>query len=479
VNSAVEKQVGFVDSSLCTARWALWNGSASAEMLVPFLERMDDAGFAAVDILDPESAALAVQQDESPWRLLRYAATRLKKTPANVWISARCLLGTVPLGPDLLQFGIATLAKCGVRRVTCFDALNDVGAIESIVQICRRNEIDVAAALVHMHSPRHDDRYYAERARSLSSCPIQSIAVVDLAGSLGPIATRTLISAVRNAALSTPIEFKSHCRSGVAEQCCFEAVSSGASILHTCTETLAGGWSLPPTGYFVEHLSRRHIALRVDPSILAEMNEYVLALAQAHDLPLGRHVLPDASAERFQMPVALLRQSAAAAEKIGVSNENLLEECVAVQKDLGSPTLAHPIGAMVIAQAILNLANAKRFASIAPEVVAYVRGDNGVPPGPLNAELRARVARMPQLPRSVQATGSWKQDSDVRDHEQRLLSAWFPNQDVTRVNQSPLDPVRARTPEQYLKEQIERYPALQSIRVRKGEFFFELNRNTE
>jgi oxaloacetate decarboxylase (Na+ extruding) subunit alpha len=479
VSSAAEKRVGFVDSSLCTARLALWNGSASAEMLLPYLERMDDAGFAAVDILDPESTALAVQQGESPWRLLRYAAPRLQKTPANVWISARCLLGTGPLAPDLLSFGIATLAKCGVRRVTCFDAVNDVSAIESIVQICRGNELDVAAALVHVDRPRHDDRYYAQRARSLSRCPIRSIAVVDLAGSLGPIATRTLISAVRDAAPSTPIEFKSHCRSGVAEQCCFEAVFSGASVLHTCTETLAGGWSLPATGYFVEHFSRHRIALGVDPSILAEMNEYVLAVAQAHDLPLGRHMLPDASAERFQMPVALLRQSAAAAEKIGVSKENLLEECVIVQKDLGYPTLAHPIGAMVIAQAILHLANAKRFASIAPGVVAYVRGDHGVPPGPLNAELRACVAQMPELPRSMQATSSRKQDSNVGDDEQRLLSAWFPNHDLTRLNQAPLHPVRARTPEQYLKEQIERYPALQSIRVRKGDFFFELNRNTE
>ena len=464
------KGVGFVDSSLCTAQVALWNGSASADMLFPYLERMDEAGFEAVDILDPDLSFLAAQQGENPWRLLRVAAARLKKTPANVWVSARCLLGMAPLGPGLLELGIKQLAKCGVHRITCFDALNDFGAIEFIVQICRRSGILVSAALVHVSSPHHDDLYYAERARSLARCPISSIAVADLVGSLGPGATRTLISAVRNAAGSTPIEFKTHCRSGVAEMCCFEAVSSGASILHTSTETLAGGWSLPPTGYFAEHFSRRQMPLRIDSSLLAEMDEYFSALAEAHSLPRGRHELPDASAERFQMPVALLRQSAAAAKTSGVAPEKLLEECLTVQKDLGSPTLAHPIGAMVIAQAALNLSSAQPYASVTPEIAAYVRGDHGKPPGSVNAKVRERAAQIwrPATPR--------EQDSPVDEEEYRLLAASFPGWEVARLRRPAADPVRAGSPQQYLKEQLERQPMLQSIRVRKGDFLFELNR---
>jgi hypothetical protein len=41
------------------------------------------------------------------------------------------------------------------------------------------------------------------------------------------------------------------------------------------------------------------------------------------------------------------------------------------------------------------------------------------------------------------------------------------------------EPVRAATPEQYLKEQLERYHTLRSIRVHKGEFLFELKRGTQ
>ena len=63
---------------------ALWNGAASADMLFPCLERMDEAGFEAIDILDPDLSLLAVQRGENPLQLLRVAAARLPNTPVAV-----------------------------------------------------------------------------------------------------------------------------------------------------------------------------------------------------------------------------------------------------------------------------------------------------------------------------------------------------------------------------------------------------------
>jgi oxaloacetate decarboxylase alpha subunit len=465
------KAIGFIDSSLCSAQIALWNGSVSPELLFPYLERMDDAGFDAIDILSPELASCIVQRNENPLEVLRVGAARLQKTPANVWISARCLLGSAPMGQDLLELGIATLVKCGARRITCFDALNDVTAIERIVASCRAIGIEIAAALVYLSSPFHDDRYYAERAGYLARRGISSVLVVDLAGSINPGTTRNLVSAVRAASGSVPIEFKTHCRSGVAEMSCFEAVSCEADVLHTATETLSGGWSLPSAGYFVEHFSRWHTPVGLDHVIIAEMDEYFLAVAEAHNLPRGRHALPDPSAERFQIPVALLPRLTDAAKAFGVSVDGLLEECRLVQQELGWPTLAHPIGAIVMGQAILNVASAERNANATPELGEYLRGEHGSPPGAVDADLRARAAET-----RAQAT---TREAAVRDPEQRLLSYWFPDRVVTHLKHATPVPVHGTTPEQYLKEQLEKFPTLRSIRVCKGEFVFNLNRGTK
>jgi oxaloacetate decarboxylase alpha subunit len=465
------KAVGFIDSSLCSAQVALWNGSISAELLFPYLERMDDAGFDAIDILSPELASCIVQRNENPLEVLRAGAARLQKTPANVWISARCLLGSAPMEQDLLELGIATLAKCGARRMTCFDALNDVTAIERIVASCRAIGIEIAVALVYWRSPFHDDRYYAERAGYLARRGISSVVVVDLAGSINPGMIRNLVSAVRAASGSLPIEFKTHCRSGVAEMSCFEAVSCDADVLHTATETLSGGWSLPSASYFVEHLSRWQTLVGLDHAIIAEMDEYFLALAEAHNLPRGRHALPDPSAERYQIPVALLPRLAAAAESFDVSVDSLFEECRLVQQELGWPTLAHPIGAIVMEQAILNITTGERFAAVRPELGAYLEGEHGSPPDAVDADLRARATET----RAQAATG----EAAVGDAEQRLLSYWFPDRDVTHLKLATPVPVHGATPEQYLKEQLEKFPTLRSIHVCKGEFVFNLNRGTK
>jgi oxaloacetate decarboxylase alpha subunit len=252
--------------------------------------------------------------------------------------------------------------------------------------------------------------------------------------------------------------------------CCFEATSCGANVLHTTTETLSGGWSLPSAGYFAEHFSRWQTPVGIDPGVIAEMDEYFFALAEAHNLPRGCHALPDASAERLQIPVALLRRSAAAAEASGVAVDPLLEECRVVQQELGWPTLAHPIGAIVIEQAILNITNAGRYANLTPELAAYLRGAHGTPPGAVDAGLSARAAETNAQPATNEAA--------VPDPEQRLLSYWFPDRDVAQLKPVP-EPIQGATPEQYLKERLEKFPTFRSIRVRKGEFIFQLRRSTK
>jgi oxaloacetate decarboxylase alpha subunit len=461
--------IRLVDSTICAAQVALWNGAATSDMIFPILERMDEAGFAAIDILDPDLARLAVERGDNPFHLLRAAASRLRRTPVNVWISARYLLGATTLTRDLLELGISHLARCGVRRVTCFDALNDVGAINRGVELCHRSGIEASAALVHAASRHHDEGYYRDHARGLACGPVSSIAVVDLAGSLTPTTTRALVAAVHGAVGSIPIEFRSHCRSGVAEMGYFEAVACGADVLHTSIEALAGGWSLPPASYFSEHFSRRELPLTINASALAETDEYFAALADAHGLPCGRHELPDPSAERFQIPVALLRRCETAAAAHGIAIETLLSACVEVQGDLGSPTLAHPVGALVLSQARLNLSGGEPYAALTPEVAGYARGDYGAPPGRVNTRLLERAARIPPPSTLSQCR------SDISE-ERRVLSALFPEHDLASFTRAVPEPVHGGSPQQYLKEQLERHPTVQAIRVRKGEFVLELNR---
>jgi F-type H+-transporting ATPase subunit epsilon len=90
-------------------------------------------------------------------------------------------------------------------------------------------------------------------------------------------------------------------------------------------------------------------------------------------------------------------------------------------------------------------------------------------------EARAEEARQRAAETRAQAA---TREAAVRDPEQRLLAHWFPNRELTHLKSVP-EPVQGATPEQYLKEQLEKFPTLRSIRVCKGEFVFNLKRGTK
>lgn len=461
--------IGFVDSSLCAAHVALWNGAVATDLMFPSLDLLDAVGFRAVDLLDPEISILLARRGDNPLRFVRVAARRLTRTPLNVWVNARCLLGRAPLEASLIELGIAQLAECGVRRVTCFDAVNDVRAMEAVARHCGKSGIAVSTALVYQASSQHDERYYGDRARALVDLQAESIVAVDFAGGLTPETTRALVAAIKQAAGTTPIEFRTYCRSGVAEMSCFEALSAGASVLHTASDALSGGWSLPSTGYFVEHLARRHVPVRINRRRLAALDEYYAALATHEGLPRGEHKLPDTTAERYQIPVALLRQCDEAAATAGLAVDALCEACLAVQKDMGMPTLAHPLGSVVVAQAVLYASGGRAYPTVIPDVAAFANGAFGTPPASLSNTLRQRTSK------SSPATSGAPALSSGSD-EERVLASWFPGIELAPSIASGPEPVRATTPQQYLKERLEREPALQSIRVQKGGVLFELDR---
>ena len=65
----------------------------------------------------------------------------------------------------------------------------------------------------------------------------------------------------------------------------------------------------------------------------------------------------------------------------------VLEELTKVREDLGFPPLVTPMSQMVGTQATINVLTGERYKMILKEVKAYCRGEYGVAPGPINADL--------------------------------------------------------------------------------------------
>jgi pyruvate/oxaloacetate carboxyltransferase len=69
--------------------------------------------------------------------------------------------------------------------------------------------------------------------------------IEDASGVITPEGTRDLVSTVQKNCDGLPIEFHSHCNSGLALLCYLEAIKSGVTTVHTAVAPLANGTSLP------------------------------------------------------------------------------------------------------------------------------------------------------------------------------------------------------------------------------------------
>jgi oxaloacetate decarboxylase alpha subunit len=75
----------------------------------------------------------------------------------------------------------------------------------------------------------------------------------------------------------------------------------------------------------------------------------------------------------------------------GKELDEVLAETPRVRKDLGYPPLVTPMSQMVGVQAVSNVLSGERYKNVSKEVKAYIKGEYGMAPGEIDADLIKKV----------------------------------------------------------------------------------------
>jgi oxaloacetate decarboxylase alpha subunit len=67
--------------------------------------------------------------------------------------------------------------------------------------------------------------------------------------------------------------------------------------------------------------------------------------------------------------------------------DDVIKEIPLIQKELGYPPLVTPISQMVVVQAISNIISGERYKNVISEIVVYLKGEYGTPPGEVDIKL--------------------------------------------------------------------------------------------
>ena len=389
------KSVKVIDVTLRDGQQSLWATRMTNGMFLPFIHRMDEIGFDWIDLVGGAVFDVCVRYlREDPWQRMRLVAERVKKTPLNVWTRGQSLFTFEFFPDDIVELTIRRCAANGIARYTCYDALNDVRNIELSMRVARASGMFASGHLVYTVSPVHTDEYYSGVAREIAALGVDSVGIKDPSGLLTPERARTLVPAVRGAIGDLPLEIHTHCRSGLGELVCLESVPLGVDIVHTGIRPLACGDALPDGRYVVRQLKEAGYDIRLDDRDLEAMEEYFTEVALRYDKPMGQPLRYDPFLYHHQVPGGMISNLRSQLRDMNMEDclEAVLEEAGQVREDLGYPILVSPFAQFVITQAVINVVQKERYATIPDEVARYVFGYYGTPPGPISQRVLDRAA---------------------------------------------------------------------------------------
>jgi pyruvate carboxylase subunit B len=385
--------VHLVDTTFRDAQQSLLGGSLSGHEMVPIAAKMDAIGFAAMEAFGGATFETQVRRVEDPWEFLRQLAIATPNTPIQALIRGQNLVANRNFADDVVELFVKHAAKCGVDVFRVFDPLNDLRNMEATIAAALKAKKKVQGALSYATSPAHNVELWCSLAKGLVNMGCHEVVIKDTSGLLSPQATWELVTALKET-VDVPIDVHSHCSSGMAPMAYMAGVEAGASILDVAMSPLAWGTSQPAAESVVAALKGGEYDTGLDLETMWDAQHDVELLKRKH----VEHLSPvadrvDASILRYQMPGLMLEDiyRQLDAHNAGGRIAEVLEEANRVRRELGYPPLVAPIRQMIATQAVYNVIEGDRYATVTQELKDYLQGLYGRPPVPADHELRRLV----------------------------------------------------------------------------------------
>lgn len=432
----------FIDTTLRDGNQSLWAATGlRTGMMLPIAPMMDEVGYHSIDFSTSTHMAVTVRfHKEDPWERLRLMRQRLKRTSLTFLSTGMRFISWETAHPELMALSYKLLVNNGIERFMVMDPMNTTQAvIDNCHAIHKAGASEIVGALVYTVSPIHDDAFFADMAARLAAQPfIDRVYLKDPGGLLTAERARTLLPALKLALKGKPLELHSHCTIGLAPFTYAEAPELGINALHTAAQPLGNGTSQPAVENVVNNLQSRGIDHGLDMDAQARVSAWFEQLAHAEGLPIG---VPQEYDERYfshQLPGGMIGTMKRQLREMRQEHRlpEVYEEVVRVRAELGYPIMVTPFSQVVGTMAVMNVLAPERYANVPDEVIRYVMGRFGTPPGDVDPEVRDRIEQLPRT-RELMAQAPMPDLAELRKRfsphisdEEFLLRAVMPAEQV-------------------------------------------------
>jgi oxaloacetate decarboxylase alpha subunit len=375
-NSKPNREVFFVDTTLRDGQLSLWASNMRTSMMLPIAERLDDAGFEAIEVMSSAFYKKCVRDlKDDPWERIRQLARRIKKTPLRT-IRSRSMLAFQITPSTVADLWLARLAANGISELRTSDPSNTPAYWKQAVDAAKRAGLKTILNIIYSVSPKHSDDYFVERTREAAQLDVARICFKDPGGLLTPESTRRLVPLILRASGNKPLEFHTHCTTGLGAISCLEAIKLGVTSINTAIPPLADASSNPSIFNVAMNARALGYQTTVDEEILKPVCKHFTALAKQEHLPIGRPAEYDAFHPQHQVPGGMISNFRFQLASLGKLDKlpQVLQEVSQVRAEFGYPIMVTPYSQFFGVQAAINVIVGQRYKEVTDEVLLYALG---------------------------------------------------------------------------------------------------------
>ncbi|MHB8719706.1 MAG: pyruvate carboxylase subunit B [Candidatus Dormibacteria bacterium] len=383
-----------VECSLRAGQQALLLSRLRQRHAVPVAASLDAIGFAALDVFGSTTFEASLRfLGEDPFGRLRAIREAAPRSTLVASIRGQALTGHRQVGDDVIDAFMAVAVDAGIDRFRIHDPLNDVRNVRHPIAAARAAGREVEASIVYADSPRHDPDRLVALAAELAEAGAQSICLFDPLGLLGIARIGELVGRIGEAT-SLPVSLSLCTQTGQAEFAAYAAAQAGAARLDVALAPLAGGASVPAAEAVIAALRATDLDTGLDLERIASASaqlEQILTL-YTHVIDVRALRLDSAALRGLLPPAAMGRALEELRARDQLDRLDAVEiESVRVRAELGHPPLVTPLTEIVGTQAVYNVCDGDRYATVSQEVKDYCLGLYGTPPYPIDPEVRRLV----------------------------------------------------------------------------------------
>ena len=394
------QKVQFTETVLRDANQSLMATRMPFADMEGILSTMDKAGYYSVECWGGATFDSCLRYlNEDPWERLRSFRKAMPNTRLQMLLRGQNLLGYKHYHDDVVEKFVELSIKNGIDILRIFDALNDFRnirtALEATKKYATKNTV-ASGCISYTQSPVHTPAKYAEMCKELQTMGFDTICLKDMAGTMSPSEAEQLFKGIKDAGVTLPLILHPHCTTGMAYMTVMKAVEAGVDIIDTATSCFSNGTSQPATETVYYALSELGIETGLNEEVINKVNDYFKPVKQKY-IDNGRinpkSMGTDAQALVYKVPGGMLSNMIANLTDMHAMDkfDAALAEIPSVRKDMGYPPLVTPLSQMVGNQAVTNVLVGERYKNISKEVKAYFKGEYGIAPAPVDADLEKRI----------------------------------------------------------------------------------------